>query len=405
MKILMILADRDFPPDIRVEKEIRSLRIAGHKTTIICSKFGQDTNVEYWDTTQIIRVPKASGLNRKISTARRILTFNDQYWSSHIENTITSIKPEILHVHDLPMLGTAINIGKRHNLPVIADFHENYPAALEYYRKQEKRHGSLIQDFYFSPKRWQAYEKRCAMLSNHIIVVVKEARERIIQLGITADKITTIENTVDIRYFESLELDHELINKYKDRFVISYIGGFGGWHRGLDTAIMALPKIKNNIPNALLLLVGDGNIKENLLEMVTTLSLQNYVNFIPWQPFDKVPSYISLSHVCIIPHHSNPHTDSTSPHKLFQYMLMNKPIVTSDCKPLKRIINETQSGLVFTAGNHLELAEQIIILKDSSLRKRLGEAGKKAVLSHYNWEETSKKLYTVYEQFLPNQFI
>lgn len=400
MKILMILADRDFPPDIRVEKEIRSLKLVGHELTIICSKFGNRGNVENWNTTPIIRFPRATGFTRKLSTARRILTFYDQSWASYIRNTIQSINPEILHVHDLPMLGTALRIGKRFNLPVIADLHENYPAALEYYRNHEKKPKSFIQDFYFSPKRWRVFEKNCVIQSDHVIVVVQEARDRIIRLGIPENKITTVENTVDIKYFESLELDQDLISNYKDKFVISYIGGFGGWHRGLDTAIMALPTIINAIPNALLVLVGDGIIKQNLENIVATLSLQNYVNFIPWQPFNKVPSYISLSHVCIIPHHSTPHTDSTSPHKLFQYMLMSKPIVVSDCKPLKRIINETKSGLVFSAGDHLDLAEKIIRLNDPSIRIRLGDAGRKAVLSRYNWGETSKKLYAVYEQFL-----
>jgi glycosyltransferase involved in cell wall biosynthesis len=79
-------------------------------------------------------------------------------------------------------------------------------------------------------------------------------------------------------------------------------------------------------------------------------------------------------------------------------MLMGKPVVVSSCKPLRRIVEETGSGLVFEAGNSDALARAVIQLKDESLRRRLSEAGRRAVLEKYNWERTSKELVKMYEQ-------
>jgi glycosyltransferase involved in cell wall biosynthesis len=120
------------------------------------------------------------------------------------------------------------------------------------------------------------------------------------------------------------------------------------------------------------------------------------VIFEDWRPFAEVPSYIQASQICLVPHQSNPHTEATSPHKLFQYMLLGKPVVVSNCKPLQRIVNETNSGLVFNAGDSDHLADTILKLKDNNLRKELGQAGKQAVMDKYNWGRTAQDLIRVY---------
>jgi glycosyltransferase involved in cell wall biosynthesis len=119
--------------------------------------------------------------------------------------------------------------------------------------------------------------------------------------------------------------------------------------------------------------------------------------FVDWQPFEKIPSFVASSDVCLVPHHSNPNTEASSPHKLFQYMLMGKPVVVSSCKSLQRVVEETGSGLSFKAGDRQALASAVVKLKDEGVRRRLGEAGRRAVLKKYNWGRTSSKLVRIYE--------
>ena len=398
MNILMILADRSFPPDIRVENEALSLRNVGHDVTILSAFKENEPEVDYWKGCRIIRTKLPQGIIRKANTARKFFDFYDRHWSSQIKTAIKQQNADILHVHDLPMLGTAIKVARKHSIPIIADFHENYPAALRYYQPDEKKSLGLLKSIYYRPSRWQDYEIHCANEVDQIIVVVEEARERLLELGIPQKKISVVENNVDVDRFESFELDSELISNYEGRFVITYVGGFGGRHRGLDTAISALPYILEEIPNSLLLLVGDGGIKPRLEAMVSDLGLHEQVHFVPWQPFRKIPSYIASSTVCIIPHHANPHTESTNPHKLTQYMLMGKPVVVSSCKPLQRIINEHACGVVFKAGDQFDLANVLVQLKDPAMRLRLGKAGRSAVLSELNWKNTAKELIRIYDQ-------
>ena len=104
-------------------------------------------------------------------------------------------------------------------------------------------------------------------------------------------------------------------------------------------------------------------------------------------------SYLEVTNVGLIPHKSTPHTETTIPHKLFQYMLFGKPVVVSDCASMKRIVEETGSGLVFKAGNPEDLAEKIVSLYNShDLFRRCGANGKaSSAYGKYSWKHQDKK--------------
>ena len=397
MKIGMIL-DRVFPPDIRVEKEARTLIKAGHEVYLLCMKAPNLPDVDVLDGISLFRCNfyPEHFLGNKIGKLMERITFKNQKLIDQIQKFVDVDSIDVLHVHDLPKVKSALIAGRIKGIPVIADLHENYPEAIQFYTG--KKFISRFFRFLNGAKRWKKYENYCLNRVNHVIVVVDEAKERVVNdYEIPAEKVTIVSNTEDVDYFESFNLSHDLINSYKSYFTITYIGSFGP-HRGLDVPIKAMTLLKEKIPNIRLLMVGKGNIRGELEKLAAGLGVSQSVEFTGWQPFEFMPSYIALSDVCLVPHHSNPHTDSTIPHKLFQYMLMEKPVVVSTCKPLARIVNETQAGLVFESGNVDDFVRVCLELIDEKKRKQLGENGKQAVLKKYNWSETGKELIRVYDK-------
>lgn len=397
MKICMTLLDADFPTDIRIEKEARSLVTAGHEITIVCSHKIQSRPMEdRWESCRVIRLPRDSFLVRgTMQLATEALHFNPK-WFRQLNNISKIYRFDAFHVHDLPLLGTVLKLARQINVPVVADFHENYPAALKFYLEGD-RWQLKIRRLFYRRDDWENYETRSCQEARRIITVVDEAKERLILKGIPSDKIFVVENMEDVDYFSNLPIFDDVVEGHSNNFVISYIGGFGGTHRGLPTVISAMPEILRTIPNAHLLLVGDGPIKPTLESMVRNLALENNVSFVEWQPFERVPSYISCSNVCLVPHDANPHTEATSPHKLYQYQLMKKPVVVSSCKPLKRAIEQTGGGTVFETGSSQDLARAVIALKDKDKRDAIGKSGYEAVCNKYNWGETAKILVSMYE--------
>ena len=397
MNIGMVLDGRDYPPDIRVEKEVRALQSQGQRCFVICENPEAKPYRSEWEGTVIYRISHPALLARKVNSFFFRAFFINFQWFLHLLQIAREESLDVLHVHDLRMARTALWAKKVLRIPVILDLHENLPAAMTYYGRTAKNLYEKILGIFNSSSHWQRYEKRAAQRADRVIVVVDEAKERLSELGIDAHKITVIENTIDVDYFLGLGINETILARYQDDFLISYIGGYGGAHRGLDTAVQAMPRVIQQIPQAKLLLVGKGKIKPVLEKMVKELQIEDQVIFEDWRPFADVPSYIQASQICLIPHQSNPHTEATSPHKLFQYMLLERPVVVSSCKPLKRVVEETGGGLVFSAGNSDQLAEVLLQLQDKDLRQKLGQAGKQAVLDRYNWGHTTKDLINLYE--------
>lgn len=397
MKISMILEGQDFPPDIRVEKEARALTEAGHRVDIICDNLMNRPQESEWEGCRVIRVPGLPRVRRIANKLFWLSTLRNLHWEDCLKRRFLNDRPDVLHVHDLPMLGNALRLARHLGIPVISDLHENYPAASRYYFQGPSVFARL-RHLAIPPSRWQMLEIRWVTEADQVLVVVDEAKERLAGLGIDPAKISVVENTEDVEYFGNISIDPEVLSRFENDFVISYIGGFGGTHRGLDTAVSAMPTILKAIPNARLLLAGRGPIRPTLEHMAEKLGVQNRITFLDWQPFDKVPSLISASNVCLVPHHANPHTEATSPHKLFQYMLMKRPVIVSSVRPLKRVVEATGAGLVFRAGDSQSLADTVVRMKDNETRRSMAEAGYRAVMEHYNWRNTSRKLLDVYER-------
>ena len=229
--------------------------------------------------------------------------------------------------------------------------------------------------------------------ADHVIAVVKEMKDRLIS-GHKApgNKISIVSNT-EPESFDTLPVDQTIISQFKDQFIVSYIGGFGP-HRGIDTAILGMSKLNKNI-NVKLLLVGKGNkvIESKFKSLIEYYDLTDRVIMLGWQPFEKVSSYIAASSVCLVPHKNNPHTGNTVPHKLFQYMVKGKPVLVSSCAPLKRIVEETQSGLVFKADDPQDFAEKLMdLVNNPELLNHASEKGKFATSTTgtYRWENDAQ---------------
>ncbi len=394
MKIGMIL-DNEFSGDLRVENEAVALSKAGHEVFVLCLNFGEKKNYEEFHGVKILRIPISRKLKKKLAGLNNtIFNFYPRFWARHIKRFVRENKIDVLHVHDLWMLEGAFRANKKLGLPLIADLHENFVHALGHYRYANTFPGKFL----ISQKRWAKKEKEWCLQADWIITVIDEAVERYIALGVPPEKITVVPNYVNLEEFLPEKFDESILSKFKEDFKLVYTGGFDT-HRGLETLLEAAAILKSRIENLKVLLVGSGSNYDSLQELSQKLELDKVVSFEGWQPVEKLPSYIAASDIGIIPHLKTVHTDNTIPHKLFQYMFLEKPVIATDCAPLVRIIKESNAGLIYPSGNAQALAERIYELYTKpSLREEMGLNGKNAVLQKYNWEKAAGNLIRLYEK-------
>ncbi len=425
MKILMVLPHK-YPPDPRVGKEASTLVKSGHDLHLLCLNLDGKPEQETIDGVKVYRInPQFKGLSgffmkliiklnpilrKKEHIAksqnpikdflgitskfmfRNIDNFCPSLWYKEITDLVKKYDYDVIHVHDLPLVRTVLSIARKYNKKVIFDMHENWPEAM----RAHTNYGilkKLLLDL--AVNTYKKQEKMSWKYSDRIIVVVKESKDRLINLGVPEDKITVVSNSVDSDYFDNNKNNKISLNTSQEDTIISYTGTFGT-HRGLDIAIRAMAKVVKSNKNVKLLLVGDGPNKSNLEKLVKELNLQDNVIFTGFVDQKYLPAYVSKSDIGLILHTSNPHTNSTIPHKLFEYMYMKKPVIVTDVKPLKRIVSEEKCGLVVKY-DASEVAEAILKLADKNLYQDLAENGQKAAIEKYTWNVISDSLKKVYK--------
>lgn len=395
MKIGMIL-ESDFPPDPRVENEAISLIEAGNVVFLLCLSF---KNIRLNEIINGINVHRFY-LKREFYKKLRVLILNfplyNMLWKNKIIEFVKKQKLQALHIHDLPLIGAGLDVGQKMNIPVIVDLHENYPEALKTYTYSKTFLGRTLVRI----PQWKKYERKSLPKCRAVVVLSEDSKERVSTFGIPDENIIITPNTVQLDRFLSLGIKNEIVQKYKEYFIFSYLGDLGT-NRGIQNVILTLPKVLEVNSNIRLLLVGESGDRDRgkLRELVASKNLEKYVFFTGWQDYSLFPTYLEASDVCLLPLPKNPQTESGVSNKFFQYLAMGRPMIVSDCKPQKRIVQEENCGFIFQYGNNEELAQCMIkMVKDKKLRETFSRNAKKAALEKYNWKKTSQNLISFYNQ-------
>jgi len=383
MKILMVL-DREFPPDLRVENEIEALSSSGHEIHLACFTRKNAPPYEKMEFCHVHR-RSISGLQFKSSVGVLTLPFYFSFWRSFLDTLFSENHFDAIHVHDLPLVQIGAEMKTKYSCILTADLHENWPAYLRIAKHTNSIMGRLL-----SPNnKWIKYEQEVLLRADNIVVVVEEAMERLIKMGIKSDHIHVVSNTPNKKYFAVSQSS----NSETDT-ILFYAGGIN-YHRGLQTVVRAMAMVKDTHPGLRFWILGYGNYESDLQQLTRELGVEEQVLFRGFFPFKEMTEILMQADYALIPHLKSDHTDSTIPHKLFQYMYAGKPVIASDCDPIRRIINESNSGYIYSSFEPENLAEIFKKLKKADA-EILGANGIHWVQEKYNWENDSAVLKDLY---------
>ncbi|MFT2139694.1 glycosyltransferase [Staphylococcus sp. GDY8P145P] len=190
---------------------------------------------------------------------------------------------------------------------------------------------------------------------------------------------------------------HKKIGINEDEKILLYQGGLQQG-RGLELLIEAMDEIKEGH----LLFIGGGKLTQPLKEQAEASKQAYRIHFLDKVPFQELPSYTReaylgfqvLQNICFNHY-------SASSNKLFEYMMAHVPVISCNFPEIKKVVEETNTGLVVDSHNASEIANTVNqLVKDTSLRNQLSENTKQAK-EIYNWNNEKSKLLEVYNQFVP----
>jgi glycosyltransferase involved in cell wall biosynthesis len=388
-----MILDKVFPPDPRVENEAISLIDAGHTVFLFCLTYNEKQFESELINKIHVKRYQSNKFEYKLSALAYTLPFYTNLMAKKIAKFLDENAIEVLHIHDIRIAGAVFQVNNKIKLPIVLDLHDNMPEIMKLYPHLQKFPGKYI----ISPKKWKYKEEAFINNATKIITVSEEFKSEVQKrTNLEDSKIVVVPNTVRKSFYEDCNIDHSIIKKYEDNFVILYMGDTG-LRRGIQTAIEATVLLKEKISNFKLVIVGSNSMDEILKDQVADLKLEAYVDFEGWQNVSLFPSYIMASSVCISPLYRNIQHDVAYANKLFQYMSFAKPVLVSNATAQKNLIERVKSGLVHEERNVVDFTQKVLELyTDQSLAKELGANGKQFIEKEFCWEITSKKLIELY---------
>ena len=393
MKIGMIL-DAPYPIDPRVTNEAKALINSGNEIFLFCLSYDKTfKKKEVINGINVIRF-YCSRITYKLSALAYTFPFYKWIMSKKIKKFIKESNVEVLHIHDLQIASSVFFANKFFNLNITLDLHENRPEIMKFY----KHVNSFLGKLFIYPSKWKKAEERYCKSSNSVVVVTDLAKRELVErIKINQDKVVVFSNSVSKSFYSDFKLNHQIIEKYSDSFVLLYLGNTSK-RRGLKIVLKSIPEIVKSISNFKLVIVGSSSFDNELIKTVEEYNISKYVDFEGWKSEDLFPSYIKAAEIGISPLLSNLHHDTTHANKLFQYMSLGCPVICSDVKAQKALLDIYNVGLLFKAGDSSDLIEKLFKLYlNSSLRNQMSKNCINAIQNHLNNDIISKDLVKYYE--------
>lgn len=213
------------------------------------------------------------------------------------------------------------------------------------------------------------------------------------------NKILEIPNGVDTSNFHPSINGLQIRNKYKlnGKKLILFVRALdkAHHHSGLEYLLNSIAHIKDD--NIVLMVVGDGNLKQHYINITNEKGLSEKVIFVGRITHEFLASYYAASDLVVLPST----TTENFPLILLEAMASGKPVICTNLPGVRTIVDDGIDGFVAEARNVDDLTLKIkLLLENESLRIKFGRNGRMKVENKYSWDKIALKLEHMYKEVL-----
>jgi len=373
MKICM-LSSGHYPLEARIfHREALSLRKVYQEITIVAPYHKED------EVTAGIRIV---GLKARRRWWNRLKPLIQMYKQG------LRIGADVYHCHEADSLLVGYLIKKRLGCKLIYDSHELHSVQFPQHFPGlvRKLVGFLV----------RRYEKWLLSSVDYVITVNQIIRSYFLLLNPFVP-VEILYNCPPLSVFEKRK-------QCGERCVLCH-EGLINFDRGLQDMIQLLVALRPRYPGIKLLIIGDvqGPVGDWLTSQISNFHLEDHIEITGWLPYEQVGKAIQRAQIGLIFFRPLPNNMLAGPpNKLFNYMRYALPVVASDFPEIRRIIQESNCGVLVHPQDDQGFIDAIDrLLQSPEEATQMGERGQRAVLDTYNWEKMEQRLLGVYQKLVP----
>lgn len=224
-------------------------------------------------------------------------------------------------------------------------------------------------------------------LVNHYIALSEAVAQWATKiLKVNPKHISVITNGIDI---DEIEITHTTINSINKEYIgtiISYIGRLDP-QKGITYLLEGILLLRKSYRKPFtVLLIGDGPLKKEVQQIVSTNNLDKIVKILGFQK--NIPLYLAKTDIVISPTLFEGMSNS-----LLEAMAAGKPIITTDIPENRPLIQTGINGILVAPRDAKALADAMKkILDDPAEAARLGQAARSTIIEDFNIATSIEKL-------------
>lgn len=195
---------------------------------------------------------------------------------------------------------------------------------------------------------------------------------------------------------EIFKPDYCECNDHKN--IIGFIGRFTP-EKGIFLLLEAFAKLEKEFQYWQLLFVGDGPEKNNLINFINKLDLQDKVVLINSVTHEKIADIIKNLEILVLPSYDTLDWKEQFGHVLIEAMACKVPVVGSNAGNIAQVIG--CAGLIFEQKNILDLTNKLrMLMANPDLREKFGQLGCQRFKENFSYDFIAKETYNFWKKII-----
>ena len=294
---------------------------------------------------------------------------------------------DVVHVHHPFLSGRlALRYCRPAGIPVVFTNHTRYDLYAQYYLPAlPDRVGSGL---------LQAYIPLFCSEVDLTIAPSQGLREVLLDMGVSTP-VKVIPNGIDLAPFLAPRetVDRTTLGVREDALLLVYNGRLGP-EKNLATLLRAFAGLRSAVPNAALLLLGDGPERSELEWLAENLGIAEWLVFAGMVDYSRVPAFLAACDLCVTASFTEVH-----PLSIIEALACGLPVVGMESPGVSDTIRNEGNGLLSKQDLVAYTAQLTRIAVDQALRTRLAEGARQSAKA-YDIAGTSRQVLDEYKRLV-----
>lgn len=183
-----------------------------------------------------------------------------------------------------------------------------------------------------------------------------------------------------------------------DHLVFTFAGAIGR-HKGLPVLVRAFTRVIKEIPEARLVIAGNGDYEKELDRDIEHLGIRPYVIRLTWLSHHELKELLNTSDAFVYPSVSYHGWEEQFGYAIAEASLMELPVISTRSGSIEDVVIDGTTGLLIEQNNETALAEAMLkIARDADFRFCLGKAGRSFIINHFSQDIIAKKFYDFFHE-------